>query len=76
MNERLNYSIECLKLVTDELDKHNIPYWLEQGTLLGAYRSSMLIPYDYDMDISVEIKYTDEIKILLESMISEGKFQK
>ncbi len=76
MNEKLNYSIECLKLVTDVFDNHNIPYWLEYGTLLGSYRDSMLISYDYDMDIGVETKYAKDIKVLLESMISEGKFQK
>jgi phosphorylcholine metabolism protein LicD len=74
--EKIKYSIECLKLVTDEFDKNDIPYWLEYGTLLGAYRGSTLISYDYDMDIGVEIKYSDKIKSILENMILENKFEK
>jgi len=63
--EKIKYSIECLKLVTDEFDKNDIPYWLDYGTLLGAYRGSTLISYDYDMDIGVEIKYSDKIKSII-----------
>ena len=44
--EKIKYSIECLKLVTDEFDENNVPYWLDYGTLLGAYRGSTLISYE------------------------------
>jgi phosphorylcholine metabolism protein LicD len=74
--EKIKYSIECLKLVTDEFDKNDIPYWLDYGTLLGAYRGSTLISYDYDMDIGVEIKYSDKIKSILEKAILDSKFEK
>jgi len=76
MDDKIKYSIECLKLVTDGFDKHHIPYWLDYGTLLGAYRNSTLINYDYDMDIGVSTKYFDDIKNILENMISENKFEK
>ena len=74
--EKIKYSIECLKLVTDEFDENNVPYWLDYGTLLGAYRGSTLISYDYDMDIGVEIKYSDKIKSILEKAILDSKFEK
>ena len=38
--------------VVDLLDKHNIPYWLDYGTLLGATREGDFIPWDVDADIS------------------------
>jgi len=76
MNNRIDYSIECLKLITNEFDENNIPYWLEFGTLLGSYRNSTLINYDYDMDIGVEIKYFDKVKNILEYAILNGKFEK
>ena len=34
------------------LDKHNIPFFLIGGTLLGAYRDGDFIEYDVDMDIA------------------------
>lgn len=34
-------------------DKHELNYFLDYGTLLGAVRDGKLIPWDYDIDISM-----------------------
>jgi len=58
-----NYQIalDMLKQITDLLDKKNIVYWLEGGTLLGVIREDRLLPWDNDMDISVTEVYYDLI---------------
>ena len=45
---------------TDFLNKYNIPYFLEGGTLLGIVRDGDLLPWDHDVDIS--INYQDAEK--------------
>ena len=43
--------------ILEEIDKlcraHNISYWIEGGTLLGALRHGGFIPWDDDVDISM-----------------------
>jgi hypothetical protein len=35
------------------LERNNIRYWLDEGTLLGIARGGEIIPWDHDMDISI-----------------------
>ena len=45
-----------LEIVTSELFKLNVPFWLSSGTLLGWYRQCDFIPYSRDVDIGIWIK--------------------
>jgi len=54
-------ALQMLKDVTDLLDKHNIEYWLEGGTLLGIIRENRLLPWDNDMDISIKEEYSEKL---------------
>lgn len=56
-----------LQLVTCELKSSNIPYVIVGGTLLGSVRHGGLIPWDYDVDISV-FEPLENIKKILEPL--------
>lgn len=44
---------QLLADVTSAMEKCNVPYWLEGGTLLGIVRENRLLPWDNDVDLSV-----------------------
>ncbi len=47
---------KMLKDVTEVMEKHNIRYWIDFGTLLGIVREGRLLPWDDDMDFSMDEK--------------------
>lgn len=57
----LRNGLILLEKVKQCLDSENILFWLEFGTLLGAYREHDFIAHDFDIDIGVF--YEDAIKV-------------
>ncbi len=69
---------ECLKLyrrVAAVLEKNNLPYWLDFGTLLGAVRHGGIIPWDDDVDICmIRSDYNKAIELMKEEF-ADGEFE-
>lgn len=62
-------SLELLRLLDNICQKHNITYWIDYGTLLGAHRHKGFVPWDDDMDISMPRNdYEKFIKIFPEEI--------
>ncbi len=51
--KNVDSSLKILQATIETLDKHNIAYYLDYGTLIGAVRDKGFIPWDDDMDISL-----------------------
>ena len=61
--------VELLRFIDNVCNKYGIEYWIDYGTLLGAYRHGGFIPWDDDLDISIMRKdYEKLIEILPEEI--------
>lgn len=48
----LHHSFQCLKDMKNILDKHQVVFWLDSGSLLGCVRDKKIIEWDNDIDIA------------------------
>ena len=45
--------VVSLRQIKKIFDKHKIDFWLDFGTLLGAFRDKQIIPWDKDIDLGM-----------------------
>jgi len=53
IQKNIDESLKILEDTIEVLNMHQIDYYLDFGTLLGAIRDKALIPWDNDIDISI-----------------------
>lgn len=57
---------EILRIFDEVCQKHNLQYWLDFGTLLGAVRHQGFVPWDDDMDVAMPRKSYNQLFDILE----------
>jgi len=76
INECHNILLKIATAFDSICRKHQIPYYMLGGTMLGAIRHKGFIPWDDDMDFGVERKYFPKlIKILSEELPVDFKIR-
>lgn len=40
--------------LADVFERHELLFWLDSGSLLGAYRERTVIPHDFDADVGID----------------------
>lgn len=70
--KNLEKSLRMLKEITRTLEKFNVEYQLDAGTLLGVVRENRLLPWDTDMDIWVKSEEQDKLLRALKSIFWQG----
>lgn len=66
--------LEMLKFIDKMCRTHNIIYWLDGGTLLGAIRHDGFIPWDDDVDICMPYNDAERFKQIMLKENRNDKF--
>jgi hypothetical protein len=74
LTKKQKIEIQALKEVIELLEANQIIHWIDCGTCLGAYRYGGIIPWDWDIDISILLSDHENVKKVLSNLDPE-KYQ-
>ena len=63
-----------LLLLNKIMNENNIPFWLSEGTALGAVRDNAIIPWDDDVDISFMYEYYQTFVNIVLPILKKNNF--
>ena len=62
-------AIKLLLMLSKNLQLHEVPHYIDAGTLLGVYRDNALIPWDDDLDFSVNADHLEHTLDVLQHQL-------
>ena len=66
--------LEILKIFDRICRKHNLRYWIDGGTLLGAVRHKGFIPWDDDLDVAMPSEDYKKLDQIIQSELPDHLF--
>ncbi|KAK7100954.1 hypothetical protein V1264_023814 [Littorina saxatilis] len=64
--------LETVHVLTRALHAANIPYFLYGGTLIGSWRHHGMVPWDDDVDLSVDVTRLEDVRHALIALVPLG----
>lgn len=63
--------VKTINFIQNELEKSNLQFYFDMGTLLGIVREGRLLKHDLDIDVAVYVK-SDEDKLMVRQMLIDA----
>ena len=64
----LDLMLEMLDDFSKTMDKYNLTYFMDAGTLLGSYRHHGMIPWDDDIDVFADVEQYKKVRTALDTL--------